>query len=602
MSLPICAFRTKLLAVMGAAVCQPLFAFQLQDARIDYDTGGLQGAAGSIVSTNTGTNQFNGLSINEVTGATRFYNEGYTGSRAVVTNVEGGHVWSGHESLQHVSNFFDAQDTYLSNGVSSGNLGQSDRHATWVGHTIAGRRPATINEYQRGIAYGAELWSGAIATSYGSPPWSNSWGWSRGYAFTDPYSKPMLTGINGRTTDVVNSSYGFINSNDPAVAGGSSVFTVTMDGLARQSRATVVFAAGNEGPDVTALRAPGNGYNTISVGALGADTDADPYRTISTFSSRGPQSYVGPDGDFGNVRARVDITAPGQNMTLAFYGGLTGGNVGGSDPSQGANNWYTFNAQGTSFAAPTVAGGASLLADVAYDRYTPNAINARDGQVIKAVLLNSADKPLSWDNGQQRNNAVVGTSQSLDYTYGAGILNLDRAFDQFTAGTHDRMVDTDSVLSIGWDYGTIDEGDAIDYLIEGKLAEGSTFNATLNWFVGRTWHETLDTGGIVFSDDYFTDLRLELWAVENGVFDQLVAFSDAEFINTEHFSILLPETDQYGLRVTWDGERYDTIGNSIQTYGLAWSGVSAVPEPGSCAVLGACLLLAFNRRRRMSKP
>ena len=269
------------------------------------------------------------------------------------------------------------------------------------------------------------LWSGAIATQYNGAPFTTGFGWSRGYAFTEPYAAAMLTGVAGRRTDVVNSSFGFFNSSNNAISGGNDVFTLTIDGMARQGRTTVVFSAGNSGT-TQFVGSPGNGYNTIVVGVLGNDLGNPPYSTIAAFSTQGPQPYNGPDGFVPNV-VRVDIVAPGENMTLAFYGGTTGGNIGGTDPSGGANDWYSFNAAGTSFAAPTVAGGATLLCDVAYDRFAANSANATDGQVIKAVLLNSASKPTGWNNGQSLQGTVLRTTQALDYVYGAGKLNLDRA-------------------------------------------------------------------------------------------------------------------------------------------------------------------------------
>ena len=545
---------------------------------------GLEGASGTISSTNSGPNRFAGVNINQNVGATRFYNEGYTGTRARVVNAEGGHIWNGHETLGHVTQQFDARQTYISNGFDFESLGQADRHATWVGHVIGGRDSGG-GYHQQGIAHGAELWSSSIATGYGSPPWSNSWGWSRGHAFTEAYANPMLIGVNGQTADVVNSSWGFSSNSAADVQGGNNLFTVTADGIARQSRGTFVYAAGNEGSATNTIRAPGNGHNGIVVGALGSDTDATPYNTISNFSSRGPQRYNGPDGDLGNVRARVDITAPGQNMTLAFYGGLTGGNEGGTDPSNGASNWYTNNAAGTSFAAPIVAGGATLLADVAYDRFADNAANARDGQVIKSVLLNSATKNQGWDNGQSLVGSTIQTTQALDNTYGAGILNLDQAFDQFTAGTTDvDGLDGGVIQQIGWDYGIVDEGQSQDYFFDDKILAGTDIQATLNWFVGRSWFGNTTGGSINSADQYFTNLSLELWSVENGAADSMVAISNAGFLSTEHFSLIAPETDDYLLRVNWVGERYDFINNSSQTYGLAWSTVT-IPEPSSIAFL-----------------
>lgn len=379
------------------------------------------------------------------------------------------------------------------------------------------------------------------------------------------------------------------------------MFSRAYDGIARQSRAVFVDIAGNDGPGAS-IGSPGSGHNGITVGALGNDLGNPPFGEIASFSTSGAQDYDGPDGSVPAVRAAVDIVAPGENLTLAFYGGTTGGNNTGIDVSNGATNSYTSNAAGTSFAAPTVAGGATLLVDVAYDRFASNIANAKDGQVIKSVLLNSASKPVGWDNGQTLDaNNVIRTSQALDFDLGAGALDLDSAFDQFTQGTNDVLgLGGGVVESTGWDC-VIEEDGIIDYVLSDTLSEGSLFKATLNWFVGRTHVETLDSGEIIATDDYFTDLRLELWSLADGIASDLVAISDADFINTEHFAFQLPSTDDYLLRVAWDGERYDLVGNTSQTFGLAWS-VTAVPEPAAFPILLMATLytMLICRRKRVA--
>ncbi len=57
----------------------------------------------------------------------------------------------------------------------------------------------------------------------------------------------------------------------------------------------------------------------------------------------------------------VDLVAPGMNITSALYGGVSGGNIQGSDTTAGATNQYSFNIEGTSFASPLVAGGLALM-------------------------------------------------------------------------------------------------------------------------------------------------------------------------------------------------------------------------------------------------
>lgn len=515
---------------------------------------------------------FGGLDINHLVGADRFYAAGYTGTSSVIANIEGGFVWNGHETLGAATVQFRAP------GHAGTQLGEYDWHATLVGEALAGRDNGG-GSYQRGIAYGASLWSGAIATQWNGTGFTTSWGWADGNAFTYPYVQALVNGVNGRTADVVNCSWGYGGNTY-----GDDVFSDTIDGLARQSRRTVVFSAGNNGPGSDTVLSPANGYNSIVVGALGSDTDAAPYRTISGFSSRGPADYRDPaNGAVSGVRARVDITAPGQNLTLAEYGGTTGGNKSGSDPTSGATNYYSFNSKGTSFAAPIVSGGASLLCDAGYARFGGG--NSIDARVIKAVLLNSADKPVGWNNGQTTANGVTETKQGLDYTYGAGILNLSKAFDQYTGGTTDvpgtGHGNLGFVKPTGWDFGTVLKGGVNDYFIAGSLLADTTFTATLNWMANRQYVATAAGGSITASNLEFTDLDLELWSVTGGIPTSLIARSDSLYNNTEHFSFALPATGDYMIQVVWSGARFDTVNTTSEDYAIAWSGTAATIAPES---------------------
>lgn len=552
----------------------------------------MPGWAGAIVSSNTGPNVTDGLYINEFVGATRFYAEGYTGERVVVANIEGGHVWNAPATLAHVQTFLDARSIYLQNGFNPGALGEYDRHATWVGALIAARGD---QPYQKGIAYGAQLWSGAVATDWSGTAPTGQFGWSRGHAFTAPYAQALLTGVGGRRADVVTSSWG-----SGSGASGADVFAVALDGIAKASRRTVVFSAMNNGPASNTISSPQSGYNAIVVGALGNDLAG--YPSIAAFSSRSPSDYSGPDGFVPGARARVDIVAPGQNLTSpAHYAGVGGGNRTGVDPSGGATNWIAWNLEGTSFSAPIVAAGATLLNDVAYDRFADNE-HAHDGQVIKAVLLNSARKPQGWDNGQRVDqDGVTRTTQALDYVYGAGVLDLHKAFDQFATGTADAqgLAGGTGLAAHGWDFAEVAQDGVNTYGFAVDFQAGDWFTATLNWYVGRSWLGNEVAGAVMTSEDYFTNLSLGLWWLDGGAWT-LVAESDAAYINTEHLALTLGQTGQYELRVSWVGERYDLVGNDAQTYGLAWMS-APVPEAQSVwlALAGVGVVVVFRRVGRL---
>ena len=131
--------------------------------------------------------------------------------------------------------------------------------------------------------------------------------------------------------------------------------TSDSDGLINANGTVGVFAAGNGGPSANTVLAPGAGYNSITVAALAFGSSANPYNSVPNFSSRGPNDFALATSPtttttIPGVRAVIDIAAPGQTLTLANLNSS-------SDP-----NNYASNNAGTSFAAPLVAGGASLVA------------------------------------------------------------------------------------------------------------------------------------------------------------------------------------------------------------------------------------------------
>ena len=427
---------------------------------------------------------FVGTNINSLVGAGAFYANGYTGANAAIANIEAGHIWSGHETLAHT--------VQMPGHVSS--LNEVDRHATWVGMILGGRSAgANPGAYQQGMAPDAALFSGSI-----SAEWSGA-RFAPGFTFFfssyfDQYRRAFSTGMNpaGRRADVINSSIG---GGDPT---GMALETIGIDGLANANPRTLfVNSAGNDGVGPDKVTSPGSGYNDLTVAALRVDPA---YSQPSLFSSGGPNDYADPvNGQFNNSRQVVDIAAPGQQQSSAYYGGTTGGNgttnnpaVGGTGPNgladgpAGGVNTYSRGIAGTSFAAPTVAGGAALLYDAAYSVFPANA-NARDARVVKAVLMNSADKTAGWNNGQiphPNGNGGVQTGQGLDNQVGTGRMNLDAAYSQYLKGTNDvagtSTGNLGAIYELGWDFGSVVQGITNDYFFQDELVGGSTLTATLS--------------------------------------------------------------------------------------------------------------------------
>jgi hypothetical protein len=282
--------------------------------------------------------------------------------------------------------------------------------------------------------------------------------------------------------------------------------------------------------------------------------------------------------------------------------GLPRGSLGGPD-------YYSRGGilHGTSYAAPMVAGGTALLYDAAYSVFPGNG-DARDARVMKAVLMNSADKTVGWNNAQlfhPNGNGGVLTTQGLDNRVGTGRINLAAAYDQFLSGTTDVAgIDGSNlgvVNTIGWDFGQVVSGTTNDYFFDSQLVGGATFTATLSWFRDRR----INDSNTVF-DDSFDDLNLELWSVEGGTPASLISESSSLYNESEHFSFALPYTGDYVLRVRWFKEVFDRVADADQEfYGLAWrtsfaAGSFAVPEPASIVtlLLGVTPIFVIAQRSR----
>lgn len=136
---------------------------------------------------------------------------------------------------------------------------------------------------------------------------------------------------------------------------------------------TVVFSAGNSGPDGNTSVSPGNNSGSLAVGAVQQDN------VIAYFSSRGPSAC---DGSL-----YPQIAAPGVFIYTAIY----------SDQYTGAT--------GTSFAAPHVAGALALLT---------GAVTDASVSQLQAAL---------------EEGAIDLGAPGPDNTYGHGLLNTQAAYD-----------------------------------------------------------------------------------------------------------------------------------------------------------------------------
>jgi hypothetical protein len=554
--------------------------------------------ATALVGSNSGSNIFNGAYINDLVGATTFYSMGFTGGNAIVANIEAGVGWNGHQTLGAVST------TIFDPAIAGTQLGQADWHATMVTQATVGNG---IYTFQDGIAPGATLWAGAIATGWNPSPggdFTGSFDITEA-SFSYAYDKALRTGINGVHADVLNSSWGFP---DPA---GTAAETILIDSLLRENRVVGVFAAGNEGPGANSVGGPASGFNGITVAALTGDTSNPAYSQVADFSSRGAADFYNPQTNTTTQQTRpvVDISAPGDNLTLAFYGGLTGGHTSGTDGTAGDGSYYIPNMSGTSFAAPIVAGAAALMTGAGKAFGGGEMI---DPLVIKAALMTGATPTASWNNGQAILSGIIETTQALDLAEGAGALNLDESYriyigDPYSeggivfGGLNTQLgvsgLTGGTVLNRGWDLGEVGQNSPNLYELSGQIAAGSELTATLTWFAGR-YGNLLSTA----QDQELADLRMELLRFD-PLGDIVVARSDAAVSTVEHFRLTVPETGIYMIRIVWDGFNFKlatSTASPTTTYGVAWN-VQPVPEPSTVIlILLAATGLAVHLRRTRS--
>ena len=514
------------------------------------------------------------VDLADTTGASAFYSNGIYGQNVTAWVVD---AQLAGTNLFPALPFTNLVATYVPQGVVS----SPGSHATWCAALLGGYTPPgyIINT---GLAPAVSLGSAALAT-FVNP--NGSFGLSDSSLTSYTYAA-----AHG---DVLSTSIG--DSSDTA---GVGTLSGLLDALAVAHRNTVMVAsAGNSGPAAGTVSGPASGYNTISVGALDGPTN---YATMASFSSRGPLQTAWYDGTNtttygGGVASRpgVDLVAPGTSIVM---------------PAQiNSNSVSYYNIAGTSFAAPLVAGGAALLDSTAKTLFDASITNAATrSEVIKAVVMNSADRISGWDNGQQITNGVITTTQALDWAMGAGRLNLNTAFSQFTTSavitTGGGIIQTGfdaSVQSTGWAFGTASLRGENDYRFVDQLFGGQQLSVTLAWMRDRTWNAAIAD----YVDVAQAELDLMVYRILGGGVEQLVAQSISPVGTVQELSFQLSDPGTYDIRVGYSTNLFDLSGAyGLQDYGLAWT-VTGVPEPTTCALLlCAAVGILFRSVRRGALP
>jgi len=464
------------------------------------------------------------------------------------------------------------------------------QHATTVATFAAGYNPTTTDNVVAAVDFGiaplATLWSGSIVAG-GDPNGNNT---QTAASVVYPFVQAMNVGVNGTTADVINAS--FAASGVPA---SQDWFSQALDGLAAQNpHTTVAIATGNDNGPVSS---PAASFNNIAVGALAADPTLT-YQSVAWFSNHGPNDFYNPytNQTIPNVRAAVDIAAPGDEFIVD------------AEPVAGQpGNYEVTWGSGTSYATPLVAGAIAQLDAYAHglssiavylqplDPLAPQrCTDATDSRVIKAVLMNAADKTAGWNNGQTVLNGIITTTQGLDYNVGAGCLDVGRAADNYLDGNFDpQVIGHQYVGPKGWDLSTVTAGTPNVYDL-GTLTAGLTLTATLDWFADTSF----DDGNLTPAVNRFANLDLEILEQTAPATWTEIAISEALYNNVQQLSFTLTDTADYQVEVIYAGVQYDFPGDTTDSeeYAVAWSDVN-VPEPTALALATPLSILLARRRR-----
>lgn len=456
-----------------------------------------------------------------------------------------------------------------------------DGHAQNVASIMIGS-----DKSMRGVAPGARLYSSAAGTPkrYGQPE--------------ECMSAQHVALQNGGDVRAINFSFGESLRQDPrekAVLDGNALLTQCVDWSARVHNVLYVIA-GNQGKGGISI--PTDNFNGINVAFT--TRIGDIFRKVD-FANLGDPSGAGRaiEGVESNVgpRRAIGLVAPGDDVTLVNLNGTLG------------------TSSGTSFAAPHATATVALLQEYGDQQLRsscqhstgcvlPWSLDARRQEVMKVVLLNSADKIKDEGNGLNlgmsrtvldKNNLTWLDSDAyrsptipLHIQMGTGQLNAFRAYQQFSPG---QWSPASPVPSIGWDYRTVSQAlraevgeqkvthegniSVRDYVLAQPLQKGSFVAVTLAWNRLVELVDKNQNGGFdmneSFRDRGLTDLNLYLMRAEDNDIRKSIGSSVSAVDSVEHIFHQIPTAGRYKIRVQF----HRRVHEPSQPYALAWWTASA---------------------------
>jgi hypothetical protein len=325
---------------------------------------------------------------------------------------------------------------------------------------------------------------------------------------------------------------------------GNNPWTMLYDYYAYQYGVVFANAAGNENEYVAIF---GDAYNGITTGGLRLnDTNNQfEYRRVGTVNGLGKASGSGPTTD---GRRKPDITAPSQSQTVPT--------------SSSDTAWTTIGTTigETSWSVPHAAGAAALLLGLADNTPEPND---NDGNVIKAVIVNSAMPNVKDKAGVGTNPADSNNTWQADRGYGR--LDCLRAY---------QLLDINEVepgITItqdrGWGLGRIGQGATNVYTIH--IPARCRLIATITWPRRIEWTDKWPKNGIIESDEltgYLANLDMTVYSPyePNAIFNKTM-FGYDESDNLIKCDLLIQTPGDYTIVIANDSNNGETA-----DYGFAF--------------------------------